>query len=168
MKLFWFKNFIFGMCVLVFVLGSAGCETVARKFVRKPKTEAKNTETVIFAPEEYKAEEGSNLELYRQYFLYWSTWHDELINSLEKSGNRKKQADSLNEAFKNLGNIKELITSDKAEKLDSLINQLQLLRAAMNKDIYSQNVANNRSRAEWIKREITRNFAFKKIKGSIK
>lgn len=161
------EKFIFTVCAVFFILESAGCQSLARKFVRKPKNQDKKTETVVFAPEEYKGEGESSQELYRQYYLYWRTWHEELINSLEKSGNRKKQFDSLDEAVKNLENMKALLISDKAEKIDFWIKQLQLLAAAINKDIYSQLVANNRSRAEWIKREIMREYAFKKIKDSI-
>ncbi len=155
-------------CLLVFVFAAAGCESLARKFVRKPKLDDKKADEVIFAPEEYKSESVANQDLYRQYFLYWQSWQDELIDSLEKSGNRKKQVDSLNEAVKNLEDIKLLINPESAARLDFCINRLQLLRAAIVKDIYANNVAENRRQAEWIKRDISRDFSYNKIKDSIR
>jgi len=161
------NGLILFVCVLIFVFASSGCETVARKFVRKPKTEDKKTEDVVFAPQEYKSGSFSKEELYRQYFLYWRTWQDELINSLESPESRKKQMLSLNEAVKNLENIKGLVNPENAAKLDSFIARLRLLRAAIAKDIYSQNSAHNRRQAELIKRGILRDFAFNKIKDNI-
>ncbi len=151
-------------CLLVTL---TGCEALARKFVRKPNPEDKKTEDVVFSPEEYKGEGVSNQDLYNQYFLYWRTWQDELIDSLEKSGNRKRQIDSLNEAIKNLENIKPLIKPESASRLDSCINRLRLLRTAVTKDIYANSVADNRHEADRIKRDILRDFSFNKIKDSI-
>jgi len=153
-----------GCCLLVTL---TGCETLARKFVRKPKPEDKKIEEVVFSPEEYKGEGVSNQDLYNQYFLYWRTWQDELIDSLEKTGNRKRQIDSLNEAIKNLENIKPLIKPESASKLESCISRLQLLRAAVTRDIYSNNVTDNRREADRIKRDILKDFSFSKIKDSI-
>lgn len=151
-------------CLLVVL---TGCEALTRKFVRKPNPEDKKTEDVVFSPEEYKGEGVSNRDLYSQYFLYWRTWQDELIDSLEKSGNRKRQIDSLSEGIKNLENIKPLIKPESASRLDSCINRLRLLRTAVTKDIYANSVADNRHEADRIKRDILRDFSFNKIKDSI-
>lgn len=151
-------------CLLVTAMG---CETLAHKFTRKPKSENLKTEDVVFAPQEYKLEKESNQDLYSRYFLYWKTWQDELIDSLEKSGNRKRQIDSLNEAIKNLENIKLLLKPESADRLGFYTNQLHLLRTAITKDIYANSVANNRCAADRIKRDILRNFSFNKIKDSI-
>ncbi|MCX5707486.1 MAG: hypothetical protein NTY14_00660 [Candidatus Omnitrophica bacterium] len=154
-------------CALALVFQLAGCESLGRKFVRKPNPESLKKEEVVFAPQEYKDEGVTNADLYRQYFLYWKTWQDELIDSLESSGNRKRQIDSLNEGLKNLDNIKPLVKPEAAARLEAYIKDLQELREAIIKDDYANRVADNRRQAERIKRAILDDFSFGKIKDSI-
>jgi len=70
---------VFLCCILLSVL--SGCETMARKFTRKSKKPGQPVQMVL-APEEYKGPDMSKEELYRQYFLFWKSWHDELENAL--------------------------------------------------------------------------------------
>jgi len=167
MRFFRARKLILFLCALVLIFELAGCESLGRKFVRKPKVEDKKTEEVVFAPQEYKGEGVTNEDLYKQYFLYWRTWQDELIDSLEPKGNHKRQIDSINEGLKNLENIKLLIKPEAAARLEELIKNMQALRQAMVKDIYFNNVANNRRRADRLRRDILKDFSFGKIKGSI-
>jgi hypothetical protein len=162
------KGFLLFGCALVLVFNSAGCESLGRKFVRKPKVEDINKEEVIYEPQEYKSESLTNQDLYRQYFLYWRTWQDEFIDSLEESGNRKKQLNSLNEAIRNLENIKVLLNPEVAAKLDVYIKSSESLGRALNNDIYGNNVRDNRRQAELLKRDVLSKFSFNKIKDSIK
>jgi hypothetical protein len=154
-------------CALALVFQLAGCESLGRKFVRKPNPESLKKEEVVFAPQEYKSEGVTNADLYRQYFLYWRTWQDELIDSLEAKGNRKRQIDTLNEGLKNLDNLKPLIKPEAAARLDAYIQDLIELREAVIKDDYSNRVTGNRRQAERIRRNILNDFSFNKIKDSI-
>ena len=161
------RKLILSVCALVLVFELAGCESLGRKFARKPKAEDKKTEEVVFAPQEYKGEGVTNADLYKQYFLFWRTWQEELIDSLEPNGNRKRQIDSINEGLKNLESIKLLIKPEAAARLEEHIKTLQVLRQAVGKDSYFSNVANNRRRAEILRRDIIKDFSFVKIKDSI-
>ena len=161
------RVFLFS-CALVLVFQAAGCESLGRKFVRKPKVEDMNKDEVVYEPQEYKSEGLTNLDLYRQYFLFWRTWQDEFIDSLEESGNRKKQLNSLNEAIRNLENIKLLLNPEVAARLDVCIKSSEVLRNALTNDIYGNRVRDNRRQAELIKRDILSKFSFNKIKDSIK
>jgi hypothetical protein len=154
-------------CALFLIFGTLGCESLGRKFVRKPKADDKKNEEVVFAPEEYKTEGVSHEDLYRQFFLYWKSWHDEVIDSLEKNGNRKRQVDSLNEAIKNLWDMKSYLKTEAAAKLEVSINQMIALRYAVTKDDYGNNVLANRRQAERLKRDILRDFSFNKIKNQM-
>ncbi|MFH0828013.1 MAG: hypothetical protein V1919_02470 [Candidatus Omnitrophota bacterium] len=167
MKLVLVKKLVLFVFALVFIFQAAGCESFARKFVRKPKPENMKKEEVVFAPEEYKSEGVSNQGLYLRFFSYWKAWQDELIDSLERNGNRKRQISSLNEAVKNLENVKPLINPESASKLDFYIKQLRSLREAVERDIYSNSVSDNRLRAERLKREIIRDFSFNNIQDKI-
>jgi len=167
MRLFRGKKLLQFCCALALVFQLAGCESLGRKFVRKPDPNSLKKEEVVFAPEEYKGEGVTNTDLYRQYFLYWRTWQDELIDSLEPNGNHKRQVDSLNEGLKNLDNLKPLIKPDAAARLEAHIKDLRELREAVIKDDYFNRVADNRRRAERIKRSIFNDFSFNRIKDSI-
>lgn len=151
------------ICISFLIFNLVGCEAFVRKFTRKPKKENLPKEEMVLAPEEYKGPQIPKEELYRQYLLYWKSWHDELIQSLSSQANHKKQLDCIDEAIKNLGELKLLLSEDKQNKLDIYINQLGSLRDSISKDIYGMSIVNNRLAAERIKRNILRDFSYHKI-----
>lgn len=151
---------IFAFCIL-----SSGCQTFARKFVRKPKAEEKKEEELVLIPEEYQVDNLSNEQLYCQYYLYWKSWQDELIDSLSSPGqNRKKQLDCLKEAVRNLTNLKGLLEPQKQKLLDNYINEMNILWEDIIKDRYENFIVNNFKKAERLKRDIQQDFSFVKIK----
>jgi hypothetical protein len=144
-----------------------GCEAFVRKFTRKPKNQDLTKEEMVLAPEEYTGPEMSKEELYRQYFLYWKSWQDELIASLYPGANHKKQLDCVNEALKNLAKIKGLLSAQKNKQADTYLAQLEKLKDLISRDVYSQNTAHNRTKAEQLKRNILRDLSYNKIKDSL-
>jgi len=149
-------------CLLLTTL--LGCEAFVRKFTRKPKKENLPQEEMVLQPEEYRAPEMSKEELYRQYFLFWKSWHDELIESLSRDANHKKQIDCADEAIKNLEHLRTLLNEDKQKKLDIYLIQLNDLKGLIIKDLYGNSIASNRQSAERIKRNILKEFSYNKIK----
>ena len=83
------------------ILDLMGCEAFTRKFTRKSKKSDAPIEMVL-VPEEYKGPNMSKEEIYRQYYTYWSTWHDELLNALAQDASLKKKTDCAEQALKNL------------------------------------------------------------------
>jgi len=161
------KIIIFILGLLLAIENIYGCETVMRKFTRKPKNEEQPAQTMVLVPEEYKAPQMSKEELYRQYFLYWKSWQDELLESLQGSPNHKKQIGCTDEAINNLSELKPLLNSDKQKKLDVYINQLRELKRLITKDLYGNNITDNREVAERLKRNILRDFSYNKISKDI-
>lgn len=145
-----------------------GCEAFVRKFTRKPKKENLPQEEMVLAPEEYKAPQLSKEEQYRQYFLFWRAWSDELITSLSKGANHKKQIDCSEEAIKNLVDIRVLLTDEKQKKIDPYINKFALLKDAITQDIYGNSIDANRQAAEHIKSNFLKDFSYNKIKGYLR
>ncbi len=147
-----------------------GCEAFVRKFTRKPKKDQGPREEMVLAPQEYKPT-MSKEEQYRQYFLFWKSWQDELINSLVYlpgiSPSHKKQVDCANEAIKNLVSMRLLLNSDAQKKLDAYISRMADLRDAINSDVYSNSANSNRLNAERIKRDILQDLSFSDIKKSL-
>jgi len=149
-------------CFLIF--GLVGCEAFVRKFTRKPKKESSIREEMVLAPQEYKGLQMSKEEEYRQYFLFWQSWHEELINALSEKGNRKKQVDCANETIKNLNCLRGLMNVKKQARVDIYINRLNSLKGSITNDLYGNSVDTNRQDAERIKRNILQEFSYKKIK----
>ncbi len=161
------RNTIILVFSLYLLLTFLGCEAFVRKFTRKPKNENLPKEEMVLAPEEYKGPGMAKEELYHQYFLFWKSWQDELINSLSEGANHKKQVDCTQEAIKNLINLKGLLNEERQKKLEIYISQLNDLKERIAKDLYGNNIAANRQSAEQIKRNILRDFVYKKISKDI-
>lgn len=153
---------LFAICHLLFAM--LGCDAFVRKFTRKPKKENIPQQEMVLAPQEYKPPQMTKEEVYRQYFLYWKSWHDELINSLLTASSYKKQIDCANEAIKNLEELRLILQENMQKKMDIYINQLKDLKNEIAQDLYGNNISSNRLTAERIKRNILREFSYNKIK----
>lgn len=154
------------LCILLFcflLLDLAGCESFARKFTRKSKKTGQPVE-MLLAPEEYKGPNMSKDELYRQYFLYWKSWQDELINALTQKASLKKKVDCAQEALKQLVNMKMLLVPDAQKNMDIYITKLNDFLSLLKGDLYGDSDDRNRLTAERIKSGIDKRFVYSKIK----
>ncbi|MFA5004772.1 MAG: hypothetical protein WC561_01430 [Candidatus Omnitrophota bacterium] len=150
--------------IFVFLLVNlTGCESFARKFTRKSKKSGQPIEMVL-VPQEYTGPQMSKEELYRQYYLYWQSWHDELINAFTYKASVKKQVDCANEAAKNLANMGALLNEDKQKKMIMYIDKLKGLKDQAQLDIYGTDTARSARNAERLKSNIMRDFTYPKIK----
>jgi hypothetical protein len=162
-----FKRFIFICGLLTMVYGLLGCDAFVRKFTRKPKKEALPQEEMVLVPEEYKGPQITKEEQYRQYFLFWKSWQDELITSLLEKRSQKKQIDCAKEAIRNLVSLKAFLNEEKQKKLDIYINRLNDLQGQISQDLYGSNIVTHLQEAERIRRDILRNFSYHKISKDI-
>lgn len=151
--------------ILSFSIFMMGCDAFVRKFTRKPKKENLTKEEMVITPQEYEGLKLTKGELYRQYFLFWKSWHDELINALLGGLSNKKQVDCANEALKNLDQMRAVLQEAGQKKLDVYINQLKDLKRDIEHDLYGRNLSINRLTAERIRMRIMREFSYEKIKG---
>ncbi len=157
-------------CVLLsgfLLLGLVGCESFTRKFTRKSKKTDQAVQMVL-VPEEYKGSNMTKEELYRQYFLYWKAWQDELINALTQKASLKKKIDCAGEALKNLVNMKMQMVPQAQKNFDPAIARLADLLASMKNDVYGSNDAANCRAAEQIKSNIQRDFIYPKVRNYLK
>jgi len=161
------KNLIIICGLWTMVYGLVGCDAFVRKFTKKPKQENNLQEEMVLAPEEYKAPNMSKEELYRQYFLFWKSWQDELIESLQQRKSQKKQLDCVEEGIKNLINLRVLLNEAMQNKLDIYIDKLKDLKNAISQDLYSNNALNNAHDAERIKMDILHKFSYNKVKDNL-
>ncbi len=160
-----FQAFIFACGLLVLVCGLAGCDAFVRKFTRPPKKKGLSHQEMVLVPQEYKNIDKE--EVYRRYFTFWDSWMDELINALELYPNYKKQVDSTERALRNLTYLKILLNEDAQKRLDVYIDRMIGLKEAVAADHYNNFNDDNRTTAERLKMEISRNFSYSAIKDSI-
>jgi len=154
---------LFGFLLLDLV----GCEAFTRKFTRKSKKPDQAVEMVL-VPQEYKGPNMTKEELYRQHYLYWSSWQDELINAFTQKLSLKKKVDCAQEALKNLVNMKMMLVTDAQKNFDQEINKLNDLLFYIKSDIYGLNDSRNLQIAQRIKSSIHKNFIYPKIKNYLK
>jgi len=162
------KIFLLLIGLLILVFEECGCEAFVKKFRRKPKKEEQAQEEMVFVPQEYPSLFVNKEEAYRQYFLYWKGWQDELINALLSRTSLKKQLSCIDEAIKNLLQLKTILAEEKVKPLDAYIAELNALRNNIEQDPYSNNTTQNRYSAEKIKRNILRDFSYHKVKNNLK
>jgi len=157
---------LFKAGVAVFlVLNLVGCEAFVRKFTRKKKDTGQKEEMVL-APVEYKPT-MDHVQLYKQHFLFWKSWHDELINALLMNSSQKKRIDCAGQAVKNLINMRGLLAPDKQALLDKYLTRMADLQDLIKGDIYGRNNATYRQKADVLKMDILRYFSFNKVEKSI-
>jgi len=157
------RNWIIAPIIFSFVF-LCGCDAFVRKFTRKHRKEDLPKEEMVLAPEEYKAPVISKEEAYRQYFLYWQSWHDELLEAFSSGNSHKKYLSCIDEELKNLSSLRGLLKENKQKKLDIYIGRINNLRASLEKDVYANVISRYRSEAERIKRDILRDLSYNKIK----
>lgn len=162
-------RFYFVLCTCYLLLFSLlGCDAFVRKFTRKPKKDKLHKEELVLEPEDYKGSGLSREELYRQNFLYWKTWQDELLNALSPvNPNHKKQIECISEAIKNLKAVRPLLKSEKQAKLDFYLIQLDELKDSISEDFYEVNMARNRFTSERLKKDILKDFSYSGIKNYV-
>lgn len=162
-----FKKKITEIVVVVFcfyfLISLIGCDAFVRKFTRKPKKDSVSKEEMVLVPEEYKGPQLTKEQLYRQDFMYWQVWHEELLTSLSRSVNHKKQFDCADRTVKSLMNLRVRLNEPKQKRLDVYLRQLIDLKDDIARDTYgSASEAYNR-KAERIRRSIMREFSYSKV-----
>jgi len=108
--------------VVMLCLSVAGCASMQRKFTRKKQKEEKMMP--IVTTYEYPIEERVD-ELYKKRFLFWKSWHGELIDRMEDS--YKKRAECYNELMQNLMEMQKYLNDEKCKELEGFVEEIRLL-----------------------------------------
>jgi tRNA U38,U39,U40 pseudouridine synthase TruA len=159
------KWFVFAIGMIL-VVNLAGCEAFTRKFTRKSKKD-KNTVEMVLAPEEWKGPKMTKEERYRQYLLFWKSWHDELENALVQNSAMKKKADCCEQAIKNLNGMRSLLNESKQKQLDVYIRQMVELYSEIKSDIYGMSANSFCLRLDKLRMHIQEGFTYNDIKNDL-
>jgi hypothetical protein len=158
------RNILAIIVIAAFVFSTVGCEAFVRKFTRKPKKDRMPQEEMVVVPQEYNTPQLTKEEQFRNYFFYWKSWQDELIEALLDT-NQKKQVRCIDEAVKNLRELLPLLNADGQKVLNASLEKMNQLRGVLENDTYATQRALHRVTAETIKRNILKEFSAVKLKG---
>ncbi|MFH0771297.1 MAG: hypothetical protein V1933_01605 [Candidatus Omnitrophota bacterium] len=151
------------VCSLVFA--GSGCETLKRKFIRKPKNSKKTSPVLV--PQDYKGIYPNSV-LYSNHFIYWRVSTEDLIDCLTHGLSNKRQIEDVNVAIQNLEIMRSLLNSPKKEQLSSYIKFFEdtgkKLKEGQPNDIRSCRI---KSDLESRRRVIMREFSSKEVKSFI-
>ena len=156
------------LCTLYCLLSTLiGCEAFVRKFTRTPK-EVKKEEPII-QPEVYPDAGASKEQLYKDYFLFWQAWADELLAHLNEKANAKKQKECAYEALDNLMKLEPLLNEKKAKALEPLLSEFKTVKNIIFAGhLNSPDFDYLRVKVERIKSKVHRSFVFLKAQKDLK
>ncbi|MDP8257977.1 MAG: hypothetical protein P9L90_00940 [Candidatus Aadella gelida] len=159
---------IYGFLLIVFMatslFGLAGCAQLRDKFIRKPEEEIKNK--TYYAVREYDVE--PSLELYTKRYIFWKTWHKELLDVLPK-GNRKKIVVAVEQELSNLMDLQNMLVEEKALSMQEDIDQLMSIEMEIKKSgVTRGNKVHIRRQLESIGKKVKKNFSYRKMGGYVR
>ena len=166
-----FNNKIAQIIVLVtgfwLLVSLTGCEAFVKKFRRKPREEKR--EEPIIQPESYPDVALNKDELYRDYFLFWESWADELVSFLKDNANTKKQKECIQQAMDNLLKMQSLLNEEKAVSLDKFVIELTTVKNVLFQSyLNSADFSYLKNKVERVKARVHRDFVFSKIKKDLR
>ncbi len=160
------KSLVFCFLAVIFLFNVLGCEAFVRKFTRKPKKD-KAPEEMVLQPEEWKGPKMTKEEMYRQYYTFWLSWQDELINALTQNASLKKKKDCTQQAIKNLSGMKGMLNETEQKQLNVYIKQMIDLQGSISSDIYGSSNNSNRQLAERVRRNVLQRYSYGDIKDDL-
>jgi hypothetical protein len=139
-----------------------GCEAFARKFTRKPKKGISAVE-MVFSPEQYENDRPSSLAAAQQAYVFWKSWHAEMILALENGAGYKRRLHCAREALLSLRQFAAQCRSDFEDALQQAVHDLDALmtlvekdRSGLKNDVYA-------ARALRLKDRIEQQFRYSRI-----
>jgi dsDNA-binding SOS-regulon protein len=146
-----------------------GCESLRKKFTRKKKS-TETQEVMIITPRDYSAHPFTSDVLYKQYFIYWKSWNQELITSLTDGSSYKKVLDCVDQSLVNIKKMETYLKEDKAKELEVYVKKTEDLKNQImeSKSLPSAFVNNLRYSAERILSSVNRLFDLSKMKDHLK
>ncbi len=156
-----FQNYL--IFILIFFL-LPGCAGLQRKFVRKPKEKEKPTPVVQTI--DYSVGLRSE-ELYKKHFLFWQSWHTELIDRI--GDNFKKRTVCYDQIMTSLKSMRKYLIEEKARELDPFIVQIESIGKDTKKErLSATEVYRIKTVLEKTKRQIDKRFSYRDVKNYLK
>lgn len=152
-----------GLIIVILCIAIIGCAGVQRKFVRKKQEEKKPVP--IITTYDY-AKELRVDELYKKRFLYWKSWHSELIDRMD--ANYKKRTECYDQLIQNLLEMQKYLNATKSSELEPFIAEIKSIDPDIKKiDLTNSERYRIKQLLEKTKRLIDKRFAYSDVKNSL-
>lgn len=160
---------LIGVGVLMCIFLLTGCETLRKKFTRKRK-KAETEEPMVIVPRDYSAHPFPSNVLYKQYFVYWKSWNQELVSSLNDLASYKKIVDCVEQSLVNLKKMQTYLNEAKAAEIEVYVKKTEDLKATIErvKNLPPVRMTVLRYDADRILSSVNRQFDLKKMKDYLK
>ncbi len=131
--------------------------------MRKPKRE--KAVEIIVNTQEYELTSSVD-ERYKKYFLFWRSWHEELLNLLDApDGSRKGRVFAAKKIIENLEQMQKLLLPQTQRSFESFILEQKLLLRQLDK--YNLNPSQKsriRHSLEKQRRQIQKKFNYRCVR----
>ncbi|MDD5084590.1 MAG: hypothetical protein PHE61_00930 [Candidatus Omnitrophica bacterium] len=144
----------------ILIGGLAGCADLQKKFIRKKKKEQVKP---IFYQEPLRK---SNMELYRDHFLYWQGWQKEFVFDL--GDNHKKEMQDLYETRRHLAVLPGYLEPEFAKKLEEEVKNFDRITSSLKQGRPSDtDAAYMRKRLDALRLRVEKHFSIKDVKAHL-
>ena len=100
---------------------------------------------------------------YQEHFAYWKSWHGDLLTSLGQI--RKRDLQYLTGAINELQSMLDVLSGPPADKLRTILEEMTRMQDKWRESPETWRIPNSdRTRLEQLRREIDKNFYYKKVK----
>lgn len=156
-------NKLFFVLLLIFSIALAGCTPALRKKFIRPRKKKEKQEEVIYQTREYVKENIPVDEYYKEHYIFWKSWQEELIKALG-TNSRKLQVRSLSEAIINLNAMKDILGDEKGAALETHIALLEEIDGKISGGyLSSADIKRLKRTLTRQKKEIVREFSYNKV-----
>lgn len=150
--------------ILILCVVFSGCAGLQRKFTRKKKKEEIRQAPVI-TTHDY-AKDLRVEELYKKRFLFWRSWHGELIDRMD--GAYKKRIECYDQAVMNLTEMESYLKVEVASELKPFVEDMKTISSDIKKKKLSKGEQIKlKSLLEKAKRSIDKKFSYPRVKDSL-
>jgi len=158
-----FKRIVAPFFILIICVSLVGCAALQRKFVRRKKKQ--EIPTPVITTFDYSKELRVD-ELYKRHFLFWKTWHLELMERMDAT--YKKRLDCYDNTLIELGEFRKYLPDPKAGELDVIIKEIKGIGPDIKKRRLSRSTKYRMTKLlERTFRRIVKRFSYPKVKGRL-
>ncbi len=157
------KHWFSIILILVFFMSLTGCSGLQRKFSRKKRKEERPTP--VITTYDY-AKDLRVEELYKKHFLYWKTWHNELIDRID--GAYKKRVECYDNALMHLEEMQKYLGESKALEIKPFTEKIKAIDPDIRKKKLSKGKKLKMLRMlEMTKRQVGKRFSYPNVKDNL-
>ena len=148
------------LAVVLSVMMASGCADMKDKFIRKPKEE-KPIYKKYQAVKTYNVK--PSIELYQKRYVFWKSWHRELLDVLPDT-NKKKKVTAIEQEISNLFDMQSMLIEEKAEGMQEYIDDLSVIEKQFKRGpITSGQAVRIRRKLETLGRQIKLHYSYTKV-----